>query len=205
MDEELGVGRLRLHALDVTRPDAGVDVALAHPDPQLSARDLLEPEAEVHVRKEEDLGVVRNRLDDTLGVPRRAAVVALRLHLGRRVHVGDDHRSRVLLLPGTELIRGDRRGERAAGVEVGDEHGLVGAQNGRRLGHEVDAAERDRVGIGRGRLAREPERVADEVRDILNLGNLVVVGEDHGAALGGERANLLVHGGDLATWSFQLQ
>ena len=45
----------------------------------------------------------------------------------------------------------------------------------------MDTAERDRVRIGRGRLAREPERVADEVRDILNLGNLVVVGEDHGA------------------------
>ena len=78
---------------------------------------------------------------------------------------------------------------------------VLSAQNGR-LGHEVDAAERDRVGIGRGRLPREPERVADEVRDILNLGNLVVVGEDHGAALGGERANLLVHGGDLQRGHF---
>ena len=34
--------------------------------------------------------------------------------------------------------------------------------------------------VGRGRLAREAERVADVVRDVLHLGALVVVGEDHG-------------------------
>ena len=35
---------------------------------------------------------------------------------------------------------------------------------------------------GRGGLAREPERVADEVGDVLDLGQLVVVGEDDGVA-----------------------
>ena len=55
VDEELGVRRLLLPALDVARADAGVDVALAHPDPELAARDLLEPEPEVHVREEQDL------------------------------------------------------------------------------------------------------------------------------------------------------
>ena len=39
--------------------------------------------------------------------------------------------------------------------------------------------------------SREPERVAHEVGHVLDLGHLVVVGEDHGVALGGERANLL--------------
>ena len=45
------------------------------------------------------------------------------------------------------------------------------------------------VGVG-GRLAREPERVAHEVGDVLDLGHLVVVGEDHRVALGGERTHL---------------
>ena len=45
-------------------------------------------------------------------------------------------------------------------------------------------------GVGRGRLAREPERVAGVVGDVLDLGQLVVVGEDHRVALGGERAHL---------------
>ena len=38
-----------------------------------------------------------------------------------------------------------------------------------------------------------PERVADEVGHVLDLGHLVVVGEDHGAALGGQRAHLVLH------------
>ena len=47
------------------------------------------------------------------------------------------------------------------------------------------------------RLLREAERVADEVGHVLDLGQLVVVREDHGAALGGERAYLGLQGGDV--------
>ena len=61
------------------------------------------------------------------------------------------------------------------------------------------------VGVGARRLAREAERVADEVGDVLDLGHLVVVGEDDRVALGGERADLLVHGVDLQAWSCELQ
>jgi hypothetical protein len=46
-------------------------------------------------------------------------------------------------------------------------------------------------------LAGEAERVADVVRDVLDLGQLVVVGEDDRAALGGERADLGLQGGDV--------
>ena len=47
---------------------------------------------------------------------------------------------------------------------------LLRAQDRRRLGHEVDAAEGDHL-LGRGgRLLREAERVADEVGDVLDLG-----------------------------------
>ena len=55
MDEQLRVRGLRLPALDVGGPDAGVHVALADPDRQLAAGHPLEPEAEVEVRQEEDL------------------------------------------------------------------------------------------------------------------------------------------------------
>ncbi len=99
----------------------------------------------------------------------------------------------------------DRRGERAAGVEVRDEDGLLRTEDRRGLGHEVDAAEDDRVGLRRRGFAGEPERVADEVGDVLDLGHLVVVGEDDRVPLGGERADLLVHGGDLVQWSCELQ
>ena len=49
------------------------------------------------------------------------------------------------------------------------------------------------VGVGGRRLAGEPERVAGEVGDVLELGQLVVVGEDDRVALGGERAHLGGH------------
>jgi hypothetical protein len=48
----------------------------------------------------------------------------------------------------------------------------------------VDAAEHDDVGLGLGRGLRELQRVSDEVRQVLDLGLLVVVREDHGIALG---------------------
>ena len=71
-----------------------------------------------------------------------------------------------MLAPLADLVRGDRVGQRAAGVEVGDQNGLVRRQHRGGLRHEVDAAELDHLGLGIGRLAREPERVPDVVGDV---------------------------------------
>ena len=54
-------------------------------------------------------------------------------------------------------------------------------------------------GVGRGRLAREAERVADVVGHVLHLGHLVVVGEDDRVALAGELAHLLVRASSFST------
>src|SRR5439155_1596173 len=197
VDEQLGVRRLSLPALDVGRTDAGVDVAFPEPDGQLSTRHALEPDAEEHVGQEEDLAILRDRLDHGLCVSGGAAVVALRLHLGSRIHVRDDDRARVLGLPLPKLLRGDRRGEGAACVRVRDQHRLLGAEDRGSLGHEVDAAEDDRIGVRRGRLLREAQRVAHVIGHVLHLGNLVVVREDDGAALCGERTYLVLHTADL--------
>ena len=61
----------------------------------------------------------------------------------------------------------------------------------------MDAAERDHVGVGARGVLGEAERVADEVRDLLDLGQLVVVRENHGAALGSQCAYLRLQGGDV--------
>ena len=102
----------------------------------------------------------------------------------------------MLGLPRPQLSRGDRVRERAARVHVRQQHGLLRRQHRGRLGHEVHAAEGDHLGVGLRGLLREPERVADEVGHVLHLGQLVVVGEDHGAALGGERPYLGLQGRD---------
>ena len=86
--------------------DAGVHVTLAHPHV-----DVLAPghpphvRAEEHVGQEEDLLVGGDGVHDLHRVARRAAVVALGLHLGRRVHVRDDDGARMLGLPLAELRR----------------------------------------------------------------------------------------------------
>ena len=80
--------------------DAGVDVTLAHPHVDvLAARHAADVGAEEHVGQKEDLPVGGNRVHDLDRVARRAAVVALGLDLGGRVHVGDDDRARMLRLP----------------------------------------------------------------------------------------------------------
>ena len=45
--------------------------------------------------------------------------------------------------------------------------------------------------------AREAEAVAEMIGDVLDLGQLVVVGEDHRVALRGELADLLAERSDL--------
>ena len=137
---------------------------------------------------------VLNHLD---GVRRRAAVVGLGLHLRRRVHVHDHHRAGVLGLPGAELVGGDRLRQRAAGVGVGDQDGLLGRQHRRGLGHEVNAAEGDHLGVGARGLARELQRVAGQIGHVLDLGHLVVVGQDDGLALRGQGADLVAELADV--------
>ncbi len=100
-------------------------------------------------------------------------------------------------LPAAQLVGGDRVGEAAAGVEVRNQDLLVGREDRGRLGHEVDAAEDDRLRVGGGGGAGEAEAVAEVVGDVLDLRQLVVVGEDHRVALLRERAHFLAEGRDL--------
>ena len=192
----VGAGRF-----EVRGPDPRVDVALAVPYVHALAEDLLDVRPEPHVGSEQDLGVgtvgvvdVTHHVDRVGG---GAAVVAERLHGGGGVHVHHHDTPRIAIPPGRQLLVVDRLRQRAAGVEVGDQDGLGRAQHRRRLGHEVHAAEDDRLAVGGRRPAREPERVADVVGHVLDLGELVVVGEDHGPPLGGEGPNLLLQLTDL--------
>src|SRR3546814_6514538 len=74
--------------------------------------------------------------------------------------------------------------EAAPRVHVGQHDDLFGRQYLRRLGHELDAAEGDDLGIGVRGLARQFERVADEIGEILNLGLLVIMrSEEHTSEL----------------------
>ena len=121
------------------------------------------------------------------------AVVGQRLHLGGGVDVHHDHRAGMLGLPRGQLVGGDRVGQRAAGVEVGDQHASS-------RGERIDAVSAMKCTPQKTIVSasvaaawrREAERVADVVGDVLDLGHLVVVGEDHRVALRRERAYLVL-------------
>ena len=86
----------------------------------------------------------------------------------------------VLLEVGFQLVGGAGLLEGAAGVFVGEDDCFVGIENLGSLGHKVDAAETDDVGIGFPCLIRETEGVAHIIGDVLNGTHLIVVGENDG-------------------------
>ena len=202
MDQELSVRVLRADLFDVLRPDPGVYVTLAAPDVQPPARLALDERSQPHIGSEQDLGVLAvlapDVLDDLHGVRGGAAEVGLRLDLGGGVHVHHHDRPGVLCLPGSQLVGGDGVGQRAAGPQVWQQHGLLGTQDRRRLGHEVHAAEGDHRRVAGSGLTGERERVPEEIRHVLDLRALVVVRKDDRVALAGEFANLVLQFGDLA-------
>ena len=123
MDEELGVWLLGDAGLQFGTVDAGMDVALAHPDVHVvAAGDALHVSAEELVGAEQHVLVGGDRLDDLDRVRRGAADVGLGLHRRRRVDVADHDRARMFGLPLPELVGRDRVGEeqpaRASGIST---------------------------------------------------------------------------------------
>ena len=97
----------------------------------------------------------------------------------------------MLGLPGAQLLRRYRIGKRAPGGDVRNQDRAVGAEDLGGLRHEVDAAHDDDVGVGLRRRLGEAEGVANEIRDVLNRGHLVVVGQNDGVSPRAEVADLL--------------
>ena len=77
-----------------------------------------------------------------------------------------------------ELIRRARFGERTAGLQIGENDFLGRVENLGRLGHEMNAAKKDDFGIGLGGLKAQPKRIAHKIGDILNLRDLIVMGQN---------------------------
>ena len=126
------------------------------------------------------------------GVRGGATDVAFRLNLGRRVHVGDDRHAGKARAQQPHVGGGDRLGERAARLHVGDQHHLVGIEDFRGLRHEVHAALNDDVRVRLGRLAGELERIPDHVGDaIVDFRRLIIVRQDDRVALALERVDRL--------------
>ena len=72
--------------------------------------------------------------------------------------------------------------------QIGDQHGLVGIEQFRGLGHEMHAGQNDDVGIDVHRLARKGQAVADDVGDAVeNLRRLIIMRQDDRVAAAFQR------------------
>ena len=187
MGEHHDSGMAGAKLADVLGREAFMHLAVAGPGDDLDpgfGGDVLR---QVLVGQHDDLRDAE-ALDDLLRIAGGAADIALSLHGGGRVHVGDDGHARIALAQQTDVGGGDRGGERAAGAGVGDQHALGRVQKLGGLGHEVDAGQDDDARIDLHGLARQGQAVADDVgHAVEDLGRLVVVRQDHGIALALQR------------------
>ncbi len=187
MDQKFRAGMSCALRVDVLRIDARMHVTLAHPDVHvLPPGHSAHVRAEEHVGKKENLLVGRNRVHDLDRVARRAAIVALRLHLGRRVDVTDHDRARMLGLPIPQLVRVDRRRERAARRQVRQQDRFAGERIAAVSAMKCTPQKTMTSRVGLRGFAAQAERVADEIGDVLHLGALVVVREDDRVAFAGK-------------------
>ena len=99
----------------------------------------------------------------------------------RCIYIGHDRHPRIPLAQRANVRCSNRIGQRTAGAEVRDKHGLAGVQQLGGLGHEVNACQYDNVGIGIHCTLRQGERITRYIGDAVeNLRCLVVVCEDNG-------------------------
>ncbi len=195
MGEDPDAGVLATQQPDLLRPEALVHLAVTLPEDDLHVGAAGHVAAQVLVGQEDD-PLAAERLDDLDRVGRGAADVRLRLHRRRGVDVGHHRHPRIALAQQAHVGGGDRGGQRAARLQVGDQDRLLRAQELGGLGHEVHAAEHDDLGVGLGRLARQGQRVAGQVgHAVEDLRGLVVVPEDHRPALPLEALDRLDVGG----------
>ena len=131
-----------------------------------------------------------DRIDSVLGrdgfhhidrVGRGAADIGFGFHLGRGVHIGDDGQTRIFLAQQAYVGGGNGSGERTTGIGIGDQHGLGRGEDLGRLRHEMDAGLDDHLASVLAALARQLERVADEIRHAVeDFRRHVVVRENDG-------------------------
>ena len=192
-----GVGEFGADLFDGLRREHDVGVTASRPEAHLAAGLLGDPLAEVLVGDEQDVFVGGDLVDDFDGVAAGDDHVAERFHAGGAVDVGDDVNVGIGGFVGGKTFVGAGVGERTTGVDVGEENGARGVNDFGGLGHEVDAAEENDVGLGGLRLIGEAEGIADVIGDLLDGLDLVIVREDDGVALAFQGEDFLLDGSEL--------
>ena len=116
--------------------------------------------------------------------------VGFRFHRCRRVHIAHHGNARIAVAQEADIFRGNRGCKRAPCLEIRNQNRFLRAEKLCGLGHEVDAAQDNDLGVSPGCLTGEGQRVASEISDpVEDLRRLVVVSQDDGVALTFELVN----------------
>ena len=181
--QHLGIGILLLELDEFFHREAFMHVARTVPQEHVAPRNAVDVSPEVAVGSEDNFFVLRKTLHNLLGIARSYHHVRHCLRGGRGVDVGNDRVVGVVVHKFGELLCRTAFGERAGGVEVGNEHRLFGAENFVGFTHKVHAAHHNHVGVRLGGLAGECKAVTDKVGDVLNHAFGIIVCKDYGVLL----------------------
>ena len=129
--------------------------AAAWPEGELAAALALHPAAQVLVGGKQDRPVGWQLLHQIHRVTAGADQVAEGFHCRRAVDVAHGDVVWMLGAEGGKLLGRAGIRQRAAGLQIWQQHGFVRAEDLGGLRHEVNAAKNDHLGVGGGGLARE--------------------------------------------------
>ncbi len=181
MDKHGCVGELFLEFYYAFGGETLVDVACAVPEQHVAAGAGVDVCSEVAVGTEYDFGVGGHRLNDFQCIARCDEYVGEGLYADGGVDVGYYGVSGVIDDKSGEVVGVATVGKRASGVGVGEQDGLVGAEEFDGFGHEVHAAHHNGACVANsGGFLRQSERIADIIGDVLKFGAHIVMGQYYG-------------------------
>ena len=133
-------------------PGRELDVHVTSPLPQIhfAPSPLHHPRAQILIGHEKNISIVRRGAHNFVRVTARADHVRLRLHARAAIDVGDH----IIIFVGVFLEKGRqffwraRFRERAASIEIGQNHSLGRVNDLRGFGHEMNATEENHVRVG---------------------------------------------------------
>jgi hypothetical protein len=125
MNDNLGVGELRAQPQHLIALKLDMRVTIALPQGHWPAGLFHHPRAQIFVRNEQQVFVLRRGLDNFHRVAAGANHVAQRLHRRAAIDVGDRPEIRIRFLQRGELVRRAAFFQRTAGVLVRQHHDLV--------------------------------------------------------------------------------
>ena len=149
------------------------------PQQHAPSRNRIDIISQILIRTENNLLIFRKTLYDLFCIGRRYHHVGQCFYCRTGIYVRNNRMAGMLFDKTCKLIVGTTIRQRTTGIQVGNQHFLVGTQNLCRFTHKVNPAHHNNTCIRLGSPLRQSQTVADEIGYLLNFVGLVVVPQYH--------------------------